>query len=305
MPNFFRLLFLLILTLPSLTDADIYRWKDKRGEWHFADELDKVPSRYRNQVEREEFQDAPQGSIPIKEDFPPGQKEETMEADADSAVALPETRQYIIPYKQSPGVLYLDVSINDRSPIPMILDTGATFTVLSRSTAERLDISLKGVLPRVRTTTANGITSNYLIRLSSVQVGDARVENVAALIPVQNNIGENGLLGQNFLNEFEWANDTTLNILTLKEATSLPGEEVYGGHGKTWWEKKFKAAKNYLKTEQEILQAMKDYDVNGPMEQDYMDQLIQTQEANVDFFKEELGILDSKANRAMVPRSWR
>jgi clan AA aspartic protease (TIGR02281 family) len=305
MPNFFRLLLLLILTLPSLTDADIYRWKDKHGDWHFADELDKVPSRYRNQAEREEIQDVPQGSIPIKEDLPPPQKEETMEADADSADALPETRQYIIPYKQSPGVLYVDVSINDRSPIPMILDTGATFTVLSRSTAERLDISLKGVLPRIRTTTANGTTSNYLVRLSSVQVGDARVENVAALIPVQNNIGENGLLGQNFLNEFEWANDTTLNRLTLKEATSLPGEEIYGGHGKTWWEKKFEAAKDYLNTEQEILQAMKDYDVNGPMEQDYMDQLIQTQEANVDFFKEELGILDNKANRAMVPRSWR
>ncbi len=304
---------LLLFVLPVTSRADLYQWQDKDGGWHIADDIDKVPPKYRNRMKTEKTPETaknpdpevgePTSSINRKKE------DESVSKIVESIEKLlkdkPAQKKYRIPYKQSPGVMYVKVSLNGHSPIPLILDTGATFTVLSRETAEKLGISLKGSLPMTRTSTANGVIENYMVRLSSVQLGDARVENVAALVPVRSDIGVNGLLGQNFLNEFEWSNDTTLSVLTLREPSSLPGEETYGGHDGRWWEKKFKTVKQNLEGERSILKMMKDYDPDGPMEEDSVDAQIRVQKATVEFFQKELEFLDTKANRFMVPRSWR
>jgi hypothetical protein len=47
-------LILLLLVLPSISHAaDIYKWVDKDGTLNFADDLDKVPPEYRDQVKKE------------------------------------------------------------------------------------------------------------------------------------------------------------------------------------------------------------------------------------------------------------
>ena len=292
-------LWIFLLVLPCILHADLYQWQDQNGGWHIADDIGKVPSEYRDGMKVREVPEVEESST----------KEETKSTkqtkNRETKQKKSEPKKYAIPYQRRPGVLYVNPSINGRSPVSLILDTGASFTVLSRATAKKLGISLKGVLPRIRTSTANGVTGNYLVRLSSVQLGDARVENIAALVPVRSHIGVNGLLGQNFLNEFEWANDTTRGVLVLKEPSNLPGEEIYGGHGRMWWERKFETANQYLADELQQLKAMKDYDPDGPMEEDFVDQEIKIQKANVKFFQKELEILDTKANRYTVPRSWR
>jgi clan AA aspartic protease (TIGR02281 family) len=304
---------LLLFVLPVMSRANLYQWQDKDGGWHIADDIEKVPSEYRKQMKTEKTPEAAENPVPkVGKTASPKdreKKDESIEKIVESIEKLledkPAPKKYRIPYKQSPGVMYVKVSLNGHTPIPLILDTGATFTVLSRETAEELGISLKGVLPMTRTSTANGVIENYMVRLSSVQLGDARVENIAALVPVRGEIGVNGLLGQNFLNEFEWSNDTTLSVLTLREPSSLPGEETFGGHDRRWWEKKFKTVKANLGNEQNILKMAKDYDPDGPMEEDSVNAQIRIQKATVEFFQKELELLDTKANRLMVPRSWR
>jgi hypothetical protein len=53
------ILILLLLVLPSISHAaEIYKWVDKDGTVNFADDLDKVPPEYRDQVKIEEVKDS-------------------------------------------------------------------------------------------------------------------------------------------------------------------------------------------------------------------------------------------------------
>jgi hypothetical protein len=52
---------ILLLVLPSISHAaDIYKWVDKDGTVNFADDLNKVPPEYRDQVKKEEVRDSQQ-----------------------------------------------------------------------------------------------------------------------------------------------------------------------------------------------------------------------------------------------------
>lgn len=44
------ILMLLILTMPAVCSAEIYKWIDEKGEYNFADDLGKVPKKYRDKV---------------------------------------------------------------------------------------------------------------------------------------------------------------------------------------------------------------------------------------------------------------
>ncbi len=295
------------LALPEEVHCDLYQWQDENGGWHVSSSPDKIPERYRNrvkQIESPEREEAPPAPVlkPKRQDRT-GSTAPTTGGQNPSAQLGPKT--YRVPCRRAGGSLVVSVALNDAVTIPMVLDTGASYVTLSRGLAEQLGISLKDVLPRTWVGTANGIITAYFVRLSSVMLGDARVENVTAIIPEKSNLGVPGLLGLSFLGEFDWSHDTRNGRLTLREFQSAPNEETYGGHGKAWWQGKFEALKDRTREEKKILQSMTDYDTRGPQEQDALDRLVRIQQANVDFFRKELDLLDTKASRLMVPRHWR
>ncbi len=299
---------ILFFFAPLLCSADLYQWQDEQGGWHVNDRMEKIPEPYRTTARHIETRDRtstePEKS-PLHSRREAPREHEVYSTEKGSSFPISPVNRYEIPYKQRQQSIEVDVRINDHSPRTMILDTGASYTTLSRKTAEALGISLKGVLPRTWISTANGTITAYFVRLASVQIGQARVENLTAIIPVQSRLGVPGLLGLNFLNEFDWSNDTMNNRLTLKEISNVPGEETYGGHGKKWWRKKFSALKERIRDEEALLTRMEAYDTRGPMEQNYVDRQTRIQEKNVAFFRKELELLDSKASRYMVPRGWR
>jgi hypothetical protein len=56
---------ILLLVLPSISHAaDIYKWVDKDGTVNFADDLDKVPPEYRDQVKTEKVRDSEKTQTP-------------------------------------------------------------------------------------------------------------------------------------------------------------------------------------------------------------------------------------------------
>ena len=56
-----KMAILILLVLPPISHAaDIYKWVDKDGTLNFADDLDKVPPEYRDQVKTEEIRDSQQ-----------------------------------------------------------------------------------------------------------------------------------------------------------------------------------------------------------------------------------------------------
>lgn len=300
-------LLILLLFFHAPAGADLYRRQDGGGVWHVTDNLERIPHQYRDGVAT--LHDRPEADQPLPERTarPVAKMKDLAERwfPGMGPEARPPGKRHVVPYTQTRSSLMVQATINDRLTLPLIVDTGATYTTVSQTTAKRLGIKLEGILPHIQLSTANGITSAYLVRLPSIGLGKARVENITALVPARDNLGIGGLLGLNFLNEFDWSHDTFQRRLILKEFASRAGEQACGGRSRQWWQKKFAEAKERLQFQENLLKNLEDVDEQGPLERDTKDRYLEIQEANVSFFRKELDLLDNKANRAMVPRSWR
>jgi clan AA aspartic protease (TIGR02281 family) len=105
------------------------------------------------------------------------------------------------------------VTLNHAIQATMLLDTGATYTVVSR----RLATSL-GLYEASRTTlsTANGLISVPLARLQSLKVGVAEALDVTVAIQdISTNATVAGLLGLDFLSRFHTSIDSRKQLLIL------------------------------------------------------------------------------------------
>lgn len=114
--------------------------------------------------------------------------------------------------------LTTDVLLNRKVNVELIVDTGATDTVISSNLAKKLGISLnkgRNVLCQV----ADGRTVNARqINIREVRVGGARVYNVQAVVLDSGELGENpGLLGMSFLNNFVFQVDAEKQLLVLQK----------------------------------------------------------------------------------------
>lgn len=87
--------------------------------------------------------------------------------------------------------------IND-TKVNVLVDTGATGVAISQRIADRLQLQSRHA---VRTSTANGDTVAYMVRLESVQIGGVRANNVAAVIAP--GLEGDVLLGMSFLGRMD------------------------------------------------------------------------------------------------------
>jgi len=135
-------------------------------------------------------------------------------ADATVKRGLPALTE--VPMQAAHGVIHVDVRVNDSpQPFRFVLDTGASQTVISRSLADRLGIAIDDQGPRVVVQTANNAVSAPVVILGSLSVGDARVENVQAL--VLETLGDTeGLLGLTYLRHFDVAIEHRLGVVGLR-----------------------------------------------------------------------------------------
>lgn len=291
--------------------ADLYRWQDANGSWHVANDIEKVPERYRDQAKTKalkepEVETSPAADQmkeqPAVEALPTPKKMQTAKGTSNTA---PEQKTYTIEYEETDHNLGLEVTLNDNHTFTFMLDTGASFVVLSKETAEEMGYDPEKILPRLYFSTANGIISSRLIRLESIKVGEAILRDVTAVVQEEDNLAVQGLLGLSFLNEFDWSNDTMNEVLTLREFTNRPEEDVYGGHNEKWWRKKFEEANKKIKYTEEERDAWKALRPKTSNKKKFIEEHVRILEANRTFFREELEILDRKANRYQVPRYWR
>lgn len=288
-------LLLVILLSHAPVAADLYRWQEADGVWNVTDTLEKIPHRYREGMAT--LQDRPQdGQLPADTEDRSVVKVEDLDEPPFEGIVQQRRqpcKRYSVPYAQSRSSLMVQAIISEKLTVPLILDTGATFTTLSRGTAKRLAIDLDGMLPRIQLSTANGIITAPLDRLSSIRLGEARVENITALIPVRDNLGPPGLFGLNFLNEFDWSNDTLNKRLMLEEFSSEAGEETCDRRSRQWWQKKFDHVQNRVQFEEKLLKNPENVDEQSPIESDLKDRYLEIQKANISFFRKEPDLLDN------------
>jgi len=115
------------------------------------------------------------------------------------------------------GGLWVRVVINDRVTTRMLIDTGASAVIIPASLAGALDIQGEGRPVTLRT--VQGRTTGRRIRLESLSIGDALVDDVTAVVLDQDDEESVGLLGRSFLSQFHFSFDFERNILELAPRT--------------------------------------------------------------------------------------
>lgn len=121
------------------------------------------------------------------------------------------------------GVIVVnDVTLNNNLKTKFVLDTGATFTTISKQTASKLKISTNGV-KTLKIMTGSGYISAPLVKIPVVEVKGLTVYNVDAIVtdlPVHTSgdaQGLSGLLGLSFLEKFKITVDRANNIVILEK----------------------------------------------------------------------------------------
>ncbi len=119
--------------------------------------------------------------------------------------------------EQDKGHMILNVIINGKVRADLILDTGATFVVLSSKVADELGVNLAKENKEILLQVADGRKiSAKLIVLKSFRCEGVQAENIeAAVMPYGVDIGD-GVIGMSFLKLFNFKVDYSKNKLTLE-----------------------------------------------------------------------------------------
>lgn len=134
-----------------------------------------------------------------------------------------------IPMFKSAGIELVQVYINGTGPYAFVLDTGANITMVKRRLLDKLNAPFAG---RVTLVGSVGESVHDRTELGSVSVGGLSVEHVEANTLDGSELGtlENvaqGVLGENFLQNFDLLIDNERQMLQLDRTVSL-ADSVHG-----------------------------------------------------------------------------
>jgi len=101
-----------------------------------------------------------------------------------------------------PRPIIVAALLNRQVSVPLMLDTGATYTVLTRQTAADLGITSLARLPTHSFLTPGGPISSPVTTLKSIRVGTVEAQNVAVSIDADGHLPL-GLLGMTFMRYFK------------------------------------------------------------------------------------------------------
>jgi clan AA aspartic protease (TIGR02281 family) len=273
---------LLAISIPS-SYAEMYKWVDDKGTVHFTDDLSTIPERYREDAETRK---------PSKEISTPQPKEQPKPA-LPAKTTGPEG--ITVDLVRRHELLLAEVILNGRLRQYFIVDTGASFTLINKSTAKELGITVDETTPFIPIFTASSLIFTPLVTLSSMRVGEAEVENVDVLIYNMPSDSA-GLLGNSFLNKFKVVIDSMNGKMTLHSMQGIPSPDRPGGYGREYWVGQFRFYNRNLEELKKLKAKIESKGASG--------ELVRVNNA-VRYFENQLNELERKASFAGVPRNWR
>jgi clan AA aspartic protease (TIGR02281 family) len=131
----------------------------------------------------------------------PGRRHVTEQPSRPGADSDQATRKPTSPVGRLRPII-VEAILNRQVSVPLMLDTGATYTVLTRQTAHDLGIMGLERLPKQSFLTPGGPILAPVTTLKSVRVGTAEAQDVAAAIDVEGHLPL-GLLGMTFMRYFK------------------------------------------------------------------------------------------------------
>jgi clan AA aspartic protease (TIGR02281 family) len=277
-----RTFFLISALLGLLTAAahgTIYKWTDQDGKVHFTDNAWAIPPAYRHQAEERSRMADPAPR--------PGETPESPLTTLPPADA-PVNKHYIIPFRRAGSMMLVDVVVDQFLKSRLLVDTGATFTVISTAMARQLALNLDNAA-LIPLQSASGVFLAPLTKVKSIAVGDAIAQDVEVVVHDIAPGSTGGLLGMSFLDNFQVTINTTVEIMTLSALTPTPGETLYGGRPEDWWRRKFRFYRRQIDALEEIVAKKPSAKLTRSLR----------------YLQSELAALDHQASLAAVPRHWR
>jgi len=187
------------------------------------------------------------------------------------------------------------VVLNGRVRQNFVVDTGASFTLISKEAARELGLTIDENTPFIPIASVSSVILTPLVTLKSVSAGRAELEDVDALIYTMPS-GQDGLLGNSFLNRFKVVLDSVQGKMTLFQLEGSPSPDRPGGFGKDYWVGRFRFYNRYLS---EFKRVKAEYEKRGARSE-----LNRVNNA-IRYFENQLSELERKASSVGVPRNWR
>ena len=214
------------LLAPGKANAEFYSYEDRNGTIHFVDDLSKIPTEYskKKQVRKDKYDDLSAEARALllekerdkrtsdrrresdqQEQARQRRAEQEMKADKErqnKALTTPVLiagRQVFVPVKLTNGSAETDVML--------LLDTGATSSVITPEVAERLNIQ---EAENIKVGVVGGrVLKARKVVLSHMQVGPINRTNQEAIIVRQRSgMFGDGLLGMSFLDGLKYTIDS-------------------------------------------------------------------------------------------------
>ncbi len=140
----------------------------------------------------------------------------TIASDQRPAASLPENGFDDIPLSGDRRHLIVNGTLNGTVTGPLLIDTGASYCVLTRSTARKLGIVPRRSRRTIPVATANGRVDADLVEIEAIQIQRARLAGVDAVIMDAVEPPLIGIIGLNFLTQFRFSVDLAQGTLRLE-----------------------------------------------------------------------------------------
>jgi clan AA aspartic protease (TIGR02281 family) len=268
--------------------AEIYRWTDSQGRVHFSEDLSRVPAGQRAAAKDAAAAERPPSRLQSYQAVPTTQAPRSPSIDRWTGAG----RAHRIRVERAGNGMIVPVRINGQTVAPFLIDTGASYVLIPRRVATDAGVTIGPDTRKMRFQTANGIVEQEVVTLESVELGSARVAQVAATI---SDGMEVGLLGLSFFNRFTYQIDAAAGIVTLRENGLEASGHVVGGRSRAQWRGEFETLRG------QIAELEQQRDAVPASRSRHHDRLDAAEEQ----LARQLDELEAEADQAQVPQSWR
>lgn len=219
-------LLLVLALLPTVAQAQIYRWVDDAGAVHYSQSLDSIPERYRSQARSLDLGSPRPAPAPAER--PPSSPPSLGPAVSlpspprarwGPSGALPEITRVSFPRG---SYILVEARINGQGPVKLLLDTGSHQTHVSVQAVRTLGISAPSYPCRSCEVELTGETRVVReVQVLSLRVGDAEMTGPAFMDETDSHerLGAVGVLGRSFLDNFRVTMDFRQQAVALVPAT--------------------------------------------------------------------------------------
>lgn len=192
----------MLVTLCAPAGAQIVRWTDERGEIHIGEGMESVPERYRGSAEV------------LSRSRPPAL--ERAPTEAGDTVARGAA---VIRFQPGKPVM-ATARINGSATVSLMIDTGASITVIHPSVMMALGVNLRQA-PTIPLSGIGGARQARVVVLDQLEVGGATVAPLRVAVLDTGSPGQ-GLIGRDFLRHFAVGMDNRTGTFTLRARPALP-----------------------------------------------------------------------------------